>query len=326
MSAAAEMKRPHRRDKAGWAAWRERQARRAREKRMINDFRPPEGVVLNFQVAGLGARFGAQFLDLLLTSLLIFGIMILLAVLEIGSWEFLSALGALLFFFIRAPYYIITELLWNGQTLGKRISKLRVVSADGRTLQPYAVAVRNLMKEMEVFVPGTALFAIAGLGFFEAIILLIWIAILLAVPLTNHKRQRLGDMIAGTYVIYQPKAVLMPDIATRAPVAQEDRFTFLPHQLDHYGAFELQTLERVLQVDTSDYSTPMRDRHRRNVAAIVEKIRAKIEYTDRIEQGDREAFLQAFYRAQRRYLETRQLFGDAREDKFHQLDQKEKAP
>ena len=326
MSDTAPLRKPHRHDKAGWAAWRERQARMSREKKKIRDFRPPEGVVLNFQVAGLGARFAAQFLDIVLTVLLILGIIILLSVLEIASWTFLSALGALMFFFIRAPYYILTEILWNGQTLGKRIAKLRVVSADGRTLQPYAVTVRNLMKEMEIFVPGTALFAISGLGFLEVIILLIWIAVLLAVPLTNRRRQRLGDMIAGTYVIYQPKAILMPDMATATRAPAEDRFSFLAHQLDHYGAFELQTLERVLQTDTSRYSPTMRKRHTDNVASIVAKIRSKIEYTDNVAPADHEAFMRAFYRAQRQYLETRQLFGDARTDKFHQLDEKPKAP
>ncbi len=326
MTDTAQMRKPDRHDRAGWAAWRERQARIRREKRLIRDFRPPEGVVLNFHVAGLGARFGAQFLDILLTVLLIFGIMILLSLTEIASWNFLSALGALLFFFIRAPYYILTEILWNGQTLGKRILKLRVVSADGRTLRPYSIAVRNLMKEMEIFVPGTALFAIQGLGFFEAIILLVWITILLIVPLTNRRRQRLGDMIAGTYVIQQPKAVLMPDMATVAAARSEDRFTFLAHQLDHYGAFELQTLEKVLQVNDRTYSAAMRNRHRENVEAIVDKIRLKIEYTDPIRPADQLKFLHAFYRTQRQYLETRQLFGDARTDKFHQLDEKTKSP
>ena len=325
MSDTARMKRPDRHDKAGWAAWRERQARLSREKRMIRDFRPPEGVVLNFQVAGLGARFGAQFLDIMLTFMLILGVMILLSVLEIASWTLLSAVGALLFFFIRAPYYILTEILWNGQTLGKRITKLRVISGDGRTLRPYAITVRNLMKEMEIFVPGTALFMLPGLSFFEGIILVIWITVLLAVPLTNSRRQRLGDMIAGTYVIHQPRTLLMPDMATAARAPQEDRFTFLPHQLDHYGAFELQTLERVLQTDTSRYAKTMVDRHDANVAAIVEKIRSKIEFTERVSAPDRMAFLRAFYRAQRQYLETKQLFGDAREDKFHQLDDRLKA-
>ena len=305
-------------------AKRARKERKKREARLIRDFRPPEGVVLNFQVAGLGSRFGAQILDLLLTGLAILAIVILLSVTEIASWGFLTTFAALAFFFIRAPYYVLTELLWNGQTLGKRITGLRVVSADGRSLAPYAVTVRNMMKEMEVFVPGTALFAIAGLGVAEIVLLLVWITILLAVPLTNRKRQRLGDMIAGTYVIHQPRAVLMPDVATRQP-AQTERFSFLNHQLDHYGRFELQTLERVLQTDLSGYSREMRERHRRNLAAITEKIRAKIEYTDRIEPADHQTFLEAFYRAQRRYLETRQLFGDAREDKFHQHDTKSDA-
>lgn len=307
------------------AAKRARRDRKKREARLIRDFRPPEGVVLNFQVAGLGSRFGAQLLDLLLTSLAILAIVILLSVTEIASWQFLSTFAALAFFFIRAPYYILTELLWNGQTLGKRITGLRVVSADGRSLAPYSVAVRNMMKEMEVFVPGTALFAIVGLGVADMVILLIWITILLAVPLLNRKRQRLGDMIANTYVIYQPRAVLMPDVATRQP-EREERFSFLNHQLDHYGRFELQTLERVLQTDLSRYSPEMRERHRRNLAAITDKIRSKIEYTDPIQGTDHQAFLEAFYRAQRRYLETRQLFGDAREDKFHLHDGKDPAP
>lgn len=322
MTDAAQMQKPDRRDKAGWAAWRERQARLSREKRLVRDFRPPEGVVLNFKVAGLGARFGAQLLDILLTVLLIFGTMILLSVTEVASWNFLSALGALLFFFMRAPYYILTEILWNGQTLGKRILKLRVVSADGRTLRPYSIAVRNLMKEMEVFVPGTALFAIQGLSFFEAIVLMVWITILLIVPLTNKRRQRLGDMIAGTYVIHQPKTVLMPDMATVAASAAEERFSFLPHQLDHYGAYELQTLEKILQIDQRKYSQSMRRRHDENVEAIVTKICSKIEYIEKVPPSDREAFLQAFYRAQRQYLETRQLFGDARTDKYHTMDEK----
>ncbi|MEM9140251.1 MAG: RDD family protein, partial [Pseudomonadota bacterium] len=201
---------------------------------------------------------------------------------------------------------------------GKRITGMRVVSADGRSLSPYSITVRNLMKEMEVFVPGTMLVAVEFISAFEVIALVVWIAILLAVPLMNRKRQRLGDMIAGTYVIYVPKAVLMPDMARATPA---ERFSFLNHQLEHYGRFELQTLERILQVDTSRFAADMMRRHTDNVASIVDKIRTKIEYTEPINHTDHMDFLQAFYLAQRRFLETRQLFGDAREDKFHQEDE-----
>ena len=305
------------------AAAKARKARKARDARMLRDFRPPEGVVLNFEVAGLGARIGAQMLDLLLTFVLILVIILLLAATEVLSWTAIGTIASLAFFFIRAPYYVLAELLWNGQTIGKRMTGLRVVSADGRSLRPYSVTVRNLMKETEVFVPGTMLFVVAALDVIEVLLLLVWVTVLIFVPLMNKKRQRLGDMIAGTYVIHQPKAVLMPDIAQSAKSQPEEKFTFLNHQLDHYGRFELQTLERVLQVDTEKFDAAGQSRHNSNVSAITEKIRKKIEFTDRIEPGDQHAFLRAFYRAQRQYLETRQLFGDAREDKFHQLDAEE---
>ncbi|MEM7213887.1 MAG: RDD family protein [Pseudomonadota bacterium] len=304
-----------------------RKMRKARDQRMIRDFRPPEGVVLNFEVASVGARFGAQLLDIILTSLAVLSIVILMLVTGLawadpffGSSSALTIIFSLLFFFIRAPYYILMELIWNGQTLGKRLSGLRVVSADGRSLRPYAVTVRNMMKEMEVFVPGTALFAAEGLSTAEIFILLIWITILLIVPFTNKKRQRMGDMIAGTYVINQPKSVLLPDMAKAQTSEPGEEFTFLAHQLDHYGAFELQTLERVLQADLSNTAASGQSQRQKDLQAITDNITRKIEFTDPIGRGREEAFLRAFYRAQRQYLETRKLFGEAREDKFHKHD------
>jgi uncharacterized RDD family membrane protein YckC len=297
-----------------------RRARRARERRMINDFTPPEGVPLNFEVAGLGMRFAAQLMDVLLTGLFVGAVMFLLSIMDILPWSGIVTIGSLLFFFIRAPYYILTEILWNGQTLGKRIARIRVVGADGRSLPPYSIAVRNLMKEVEVFYPGTMLLIAQSLSVIEVLIMLVWIGILLAVPLTNKKRQRLGDMIGNTFVIHQPQAVLMPDLSTRPAAEAREKFNFLAHQLDHYGAFELQTLERVLHVDTSKFASDARERHRRNINAIAEKIITKIDYTDRVLPNDVPEFLEAFYLAQRRHLETRKLFGDAREDKFHQVD------
>ncbi|MFK7944471.1 MAG: RDD family protein [Paracoccaceae bacterium] len=302
------------------AAKKARRERAKAEYRMVRDFLPPEGVPLKFEVAGLGMRFAAQFLDITLTLLAIGAFLLLLAVMDILPNSAMLTLFALLFFVIRAPYYILTEILWNGQTLGKRITRIRVIGADGRSLRPYQVAVRNMMKEVEVFYPGTMLVAAAGLGVLEVIILLIWITILLAVPLMNRKRQRLGDMIANTYVVYQPQALLLPDVATRAGAEQKERFQFLAHQLDHYGAFELQTLERVLQVDAVKFTPEALRRHQDNLQAIFDRVAAKIEYTERVQPSEIPEFLEAFYVAQRRYLETRKLFGDAREDKFHQED------
>jgi uncharacterized RDD family membrane protein YckC len=300
-----------------------RKSRQSRERRMIRDFLPPEGVPLNFEIAGLGMRLAAQLTDLLLTSLFVIALLMVLSAMDALSWNSFGILFSLLFFFIRAPYYIVTELIWNGQTLGKRICNLRVVSADGRSLQPYAITVRNLMKEIEIFYPGTMMLTAAYLSPFEYIVMLVWIGILLAVPLTNKKRQRMGDMIANTYVIHQPQAILLPDLSTRTAAETRERFTFLAHQLDHYGAYELQTLEKVLHVKTEGFGKDVAERHQTNMLAISDKIRAKIDYTDKVETREVAEFLEAFYVAQRRYLESRKLFGDAREDKFHKEDEPE---
>ena len=322
---------------------RQAQGQRIRDRSdrwVIRNFLPPEGVPLSFEVAPLGARFGAQILDLLATGLLALSLVLLLTLTEALPPAAGELIGWLLFLFVRAPYYIAAELVWNGQTLGKRARALRVVSADGRSLRPYAIAVRNIMKELEVFVPGTALLMAPVLSPPEHLVLLAWIAVLLAVPLTNRRRQRLGDIIAGTYVIRQPRAVLMPDMAAGAAgavgadtgtdasaVPGEDavaagRFTFHAHQLDHYGAYELQTLEQVLHSQARHGRTRRLDRaaarrHGQTLAAIADQIRAKIDYTEPVAEPDVPAFLEAFYLAQRRYLESRKLFGDARADKFY---------
>lgn len=302
------------------AARKERRAREKRERRLISDFLPPEGVPLRFEVATLGSRFAAQLIDLVVTALFAAALPLLLLVSDAAAGSVVVLAGSLLFFLIRAPYYVATELVWNGQTLGKRIRRLRVVSADGRSLRPWSVAVRNIMKELEVFVPGTALFMAAGASVLDDLVLLGWIAILLAVPLTNRRRQRLGDIVAGTYVIRQPEAVLMPDLAESAPAAARGRFVFLPHQLDHYGAYELQTLEQVLRTDTGRFDRRTARRHRQSMVRVAENIRKKIDYTGPVPAGDVPEFLEAFYLAQRRYLENRKLFGDARADKFHRED------
>jgi uncharacterized RDD family membrane protein YckC len=288
-----------------------------KDKRLIENFLPPEGVPIKFRVASLGARFGAQMLDILLTVLFVSALLFALGLTNLFSGEALLALFTLLFFALRVPYYVITEILWNGQTLGKKLLGIRVISGDGRSLSPHAVTVRNLMKEMEIFVPGVYLFAAPALSWQEQLLVVIWIMILLAVPLLNRRRQRLGDIIANTYVVEIPKPVLLPDLASAPQTEALAEYSFMPHHLDHYGRFELQTLETLLQVDTSRMDSRAQYRHRATLQKVTASIVKRIEFTDTIPKGDERSFLETFYRTQRAYLENRKLFGDAREDKFH---------
>ncbi|MGB0499122.1 MAG: RDD family protein [Rubricella sp.] len=280
---------------------------------------PPEGVPIGFRVAGLPVRMAAQLVDLILPGLAIAVLFIFLALLQL-PWRMdtYAAIFLLLFFFVRIPYYILAEIAWNGQTIGKRLMKIRVISADGRTLTTHAIVVRNLLKEAEVFLPGTLLLGLESLSGWWFVVGLGWIAATIAVPLFNTRRQRLGDLIGGTFVIHQPEPLLMPDLARQAPVDRaRERFGFLPHQLDHYGAYELQTLETLLRAQGRHADQGSYDRNRARLAGVVDRIRAKIEYAEAVEPEDHEAFLRAFYNAQRAHLEQRQIFGEKRADKFH---------
>jgi uncharacterized RDD family membrane protein YckC len=280
---------------------------------------PPEGVPLTLPIAGIGVRFASQLTDIVLTVIAAVCLVILLGIMDLTSPQTLVALAALLFFLIRVPYYVMSELAWNGQTIGKRLMKIKVVSHDGGPLTARALVLRNMMKEAEVFLPGTLLLTLDSATPLASLAAFSWVTMALMIPLFNRYRRRLGDMMAGTHVIHLPVPVLLKDLASETVAAGTDRkkFVFLSHQLDHYGAFELQTLESLLRAQNAPSGADAARQRNATLEAIVEKIRKKIGYAAPVPPVDRLPFLQAFYNAQREHLEQRQLFGDKRENKHY---------
>ncbi len=271
---------------------------------------PPEGVPIGFELASNGSRFGAQFIDLLLTYGGLFLLFWALVSIDLLDWYFLGTLFFMLVFLVRTPYYIFAELVWNGRTLGKRLVRTRVISADGTRLSPYQVVARNLMKEVEVFLPIAILFGGGGAGVWLGLALVVWMIGVLCVPLFSKRNQRLGDMIAGTLVIDQPATRLLPDLAARAASGRAG-FTFTQEQLQIYGRFELQALEKILR------EPPKTPQLTARVDEVAQTIRRRIGFDDQLSPADHWDFLSDFYRQQREFLESRHLFGDTRENKFH---------
>ena len=304
--------------------WRERrrerkrlrQQRRARDRLEGKLLRvvPPEGVPLVFRLAGIGARLGAQLIDLLVTFLGAIALVIALAYAGDISRSTFGALATLIFFLVRTPYYVVTEILFDGRTLAKRWLGLRVVSRDGRSLRVYQIVVRNLMREVEFFAPLIYVFAGANISEWITLIAATWIVVLVLVPFFSPLNQRLGDIVAGTAVIDEPKVALLTDMSRSAAGEAAERFPFTTRQLDAYGAYELQVLERLLRPGANE-TRESRARRQATMHDVTGRIATKIGYEERIEARDAEAFLQAFYRAQRAYLENRKLFGEARADK-----------
>jgi uncharacterized RDD family membrane protein YckC len=273
--------------------------------RLAREVVTPEGVVVNVRLASASARGAALLLDLaiLLVSLIVLGLVTFFA-----GGHFGRAAGLLVIFVLRAFYFSGFELAWNGRTPGKRMTGLRVVNRRGGTLTPAAVIARNLMREVELFLP-LSLALGGGVGVtsdpwtFAA--LMIWVCVLAALPLFNRDRLRAGDMVGGTWVILEPRPALLPELVSAAEAAT---YRFTTQQLAVYGVKELQVLEEVLRSPDAGRLGLQRD--------VAQRIARKIGYADPAAAAlDASKFLEAFYAAQRRRLEAELAFGRRRRDK-----------
>ena len=88
------------------------------------------------------------------------GIVLLLVLIDIsgaemGAWFWIILM--LVFFFLRNFYFAAFELAWRGMTPGKRVFGLRVIDRGGGTLRADAIFARNLIREVEVFIPAMIL-------------------------------------------------------------------------------------------------------------------------------------------------------------------------
>ncbi|MBC8103448.1 MAG: RDD family protein [Cytophagales bacterium] len=151
----------------------------------------PENIPLTLELAGLGSRFSALTIDLLVQSALIsFGVTILsvaAALLDKVGLEWLGGVGAIVYsFLVFFGYFIFLETNWNGQTVGKRAMGLRVVREGGYPITFYAAATRNLIR--------TADFLPLGYGVGALCVFL------------SPQYKRLGDLVAGTVVIKEREA------------------------------------------------------------------------------------------------------------------------
>ena len=160
----------------------------------------PERVPLEFALASIGNRFLAVAIDHFvqyLSILIIAWFLLALAGMsasevvdapdklfgEMPKWT--VAVTILALFLIFAGYFIFFEWLWNGQTPGKKLLKLRVIREDGRPITLWEAIARNLLRIGDA-VPGFIV-PVYSIG-------------LITIFLSNRD-QRLGDIFAGTVVI-----------------------------------------------------------------------------------------------------------------------------
>jgi uncharacterized RDD family membrane protein YckC len=169
------------------------------------DLRTPEQIDIQYDLAGLGSRFMAIALDTLVQSIVFLA---LAAVFGLGmallsqssrdlfgrDADFLAVIGVavavLLIFLLTWGYFLIFELIWSGQTPGKRWAGIRVLTTRGEPVTLVHVLVRNLLRLVDML-PTSYTIGIICI-------------------LVTRRSQRLGDMVAGTVVVRERRAEL-PD-------------------------------------------------------------------------------------------------------------------
>lgn len=140
----------------------------------------PEGLELELQLAGLGSRFIAGTVDLIIQLLAITVLLLVTGALSGGGH--LNAVAAVIgAFAIWFAYPVAFEVLARGRTPGKRLSHLRVVRDSGASVDLAASAIRNLLRVLD------------GLP-------LVYLPTTISIIATS-RNQRPGDLAAGTLVI-----------------------------------------------------------------------------------------------------------------------------
>lgn len=272
----------------------------------------PEGIDLRLEIASVGQRLGALTIDLLIIIGVIIGFtvfsLVVLGAMGRTSGEMVAVIWLLGLFLLRNGYFLAFEMSARAATPGKRAMGLRVAARDGGRLRFEAIFTRNVLRELELFLPLSAMLAIplsGGGGDVDGwiyVLGLVWCAVFVFLPLFNADKLRAGDLVAGTWVLRAPRQKLLRDMADDN-AAHQPNLVFTPAQLDAYGIKELQVLEQVL-----------RTRDKPTVRAVADRIAAKIDFA-RGDVTDLE-FLRAYYHAIRGRLESRLLMGRRRKDKF----------
>lgn len=178
----------------------------------------PESVELEFILAGIGSRAWALLIDyhilgLSLVLLFVAWVTLVTQLIELSNNRdillWLYAILLILNYFIYTGYFVFFETLWQGQTPGKRLAKIRVIREDGRPVGLQQAALRALLRPID-----DTLF----LGAF--------------LILLNRKEKRLGDMLAGTFVVQT-----QPPGSKKATLSLSERSQSLAVELLQIGDF-----------------------------------------------------------------------------------------
>jgi len=151
----------------------------------------PEGILFSLSLAGPTTRFLAWAIDSASIFLACTLVAIALSFVPPILPSLFTAAPIIAFFLIKTGYPIVLEWFWRGQTLGKRLLRLRVVDEEGLRLRFSQVVIRNLLRAIDML---PVFYLVGGIA-----------------SVINSRSQRLGDYAANTIVVHVPR-ITEPDL------------------------------------------------------------------------------------------------------------------
>lgn len=249
----------------------------------------PENITFAYDVAGIGSRFLAAIIDTFLIILLEVALWLVIYFVgqvtgASGGFEsVLLAVASVLSFLFLWGYYIVAEMLSNGQSPGKRLIGLRVVRTGGRPITFVASATRNLIRIID-FLPG-----FYGIG--------------VVVMFADGRSRRLGDLAAGTLVVKEQHTVTLESLV--APVNSAPPPPPLPPGVQPAAA----TLPNVQLITAQDFDLVQEFLQRRASLSRESRARLGLQLADALRarlglpsSGDPELFLEHVAREYRLHL------------------------
>jgi uncharacterized RDD family membrane protein YckC len=247
----------------------------------------PENLVLEAEVAGFGSRCIAALIDYIILAIVMIGVALAMAAafVDINSDTnaFIGALFILVEFVLFVFYHLIFELIWNGQTPGKRLFGLRVVQANGMPVTISGVLIRNIVRLFD-FLP-----VFYGIG--------------LILMFITKRSQRFGDMAARTIVVYERPQMTLQTIKQQAAIAY--RFTIPEEELPAPDELTLLTAQDRQLV--SDYLQRRYQIQNEDVAMRLAKhLASKMGHTGNLWEFNRLAYAERFLEGIARAVEREQ--------------------
>lgn len=226
--------------------------------------RTPEGIDFSLLLAGPLPRALAMIVDL--AAVIAIGLVAnkVLAVLAVISADVAAAVAILTYFAANIGYGMALEWLWRGQTLGKRVFRLRVMDEEGLRLRFSQVAIRNLLRFVDAL-PGPYL--VGGLA-----------------AAINSRGQRLGDLAAGTIVVREPKSRPV-DLQAVLTAGKYNSMRQLPHLAGRLRQ-RVRPVEAALALDALVRRDRLDDAARTELfAALAEHFRALADFPAQVTEG-----------------------------------------